>query len=440
MNNVQKMILSQTHLFKQPLKLTSLCKEYIVKYMHHVVWRQLDPPKSHHHDCFYQEECKLYCGKMPARKGSPSDMKEFRRNLAEIREYLKENLPRQLHWDLSRFCGIFVEKNKLKYVDVLLYLIFQDKDSTKLELTSRHIVCRKWKSREKSCLLRTLCESKKLVKLALPGQVNDSLLFVIAVNCPLLQELDISNSYITEKGLLAICGVVVKHKSLANLREDKVTYCNQDVPEKTICDKMKMLRNRKEIYVESENYISLSTKMEPFLVKRLKVPGSESLKFVSEGKLYRFKENFGCLKLRKLDIDGTNFPRNGMSKEDVGINRDCVLTVLILLENLIELNWPNLGEVVQFYKNVVEELCTAEDLENNLKLNLLHFIDTNTCLDKLTSVVQYCPKISKIDLWGHNSTSVERKFWLSSIFSLPRLNDFAAEWMDDSILFKSKLR
>ena len=434
--------MSQNPKLKQPTRLSTLCEEYIVKYMHHVVWRQLDPPKNHHHDCFYLEECKLYCGKMPARKGSPTDIKQFRKNLAEIRNYLKENLPRQLQWDLSRFSGIFVEKNKLKYVDVLLYLIFQDKDSTKLELTSKHIVCRRWKAREKSCLLRTLCDSKKLVKLSLPGQVNDTLLFVIAVNCHLLQYLDVSNSYITEKGLLAICGVVVKHKSVAGFKGNKVTYCNQDVPEEQepICDQMKMFRPRKEIYVESDNHLSLSTKMEPFLIKRMKVPGSETLCFVSEGKLYKFKENFGCLKLRKLDIDGTDFPRSGMSQDDVGVTRDSILTVLILLENLLELNWPNLGEIVQSYKNVVEELCTAEDKENELKLNLLYFVDTNTCLDKLTSVVEYCPKISKIDLRGNNSTSEERKFCLSSIFSLQNLNNFSAEWMDDSILFRSKLR
>ena len=404
--------------------------------MHHVVWRQLDPPKNHHHDCAYQEECKLICNKMPAIKGRPTDIKDFRKYLADIREYLRENLPRQVHWNLSNFCGIFVEKNKLKYVDVMLYLIFQDKDSTKLELTSRHIVCRKWKSREKSCLLRTLCESKMLVKLSLPGQVNDSLLFVIAVNCQLLQELDISNSYITEKGLLSICGVVVKQRPVPYFRGgSKIIYCtNEEVQEHmSLRDEIK-----EESYVKIKTCTSLE--MEPFLLKRLKVPGSDEICFSSKGKLYRFKKDFGCLKLRKLDIDGTNFPRYGMPKEDVGITRDCVLTVLILLENLVELNWPNLGELVQSYKNATEEFCNAKDIEHSLKLNLFYFVDSYACLDKLSSIVQYCPLISRMNLIGHNSTSVERKVWMNKIFSLPKLKVFAAEWMDDSLLLKSKFR
>ena len=436
MNQVQKIILSQSHHFKQPLKLTSLCEDFIVKYVYHVVCRQLDLPKNHcfYIDCFYQEECKLYCGKMTARKRNPT---EFRRNLTEIRKYLKENLPLQVHWDLAKFCGIFVQKNNLKYVDVLLYLIFQEKDSTKLELTSRHIVCRKWNFREKSYLLRTLSEGKKLVKLSLPGHVNDSLLFVIAVNCPLLEELDISYSYITEKGVLALCGVVVKSRSVGNIRGNKITYCTkQEVPEDllSLCEKLK-----KESYVKSEHCISLASKMEPFLVKRLKVPGSDTNCFLSEGKVYRFKENFGCSYIRKLNIDGTNLLGIG-TQQDV-ISKDCVLTVLVLLENLMELCWPNLGNIVESYKNIVDELCCEKDKESNLlKLNLLYFVDTYTCLDKLKSIVQYCPKISKFDLWGHDPLRVDRRVWMSTIFGLPNLSNFAVEWMDDSILFRSTLR
>ena len=129
-----------------------------------------------------------------------------------------------------------------------------------------------------------------------------------------------------------------------------------------------------------------------------------------------------------------------MPKEDVGITRDCVLTVLILLENLVELNWPNLGELVQSYKNATEEFCNAKDIEHSLKLNLFYFVDSYACLDKLSSIVQYCPLISRMNLIGHNSTSVERKVWMNKIFSLPKLKVFAAEWMDDSLLLKSKFR
>ena len=123
--------MSHTPKLKQPPRLSYLCEEYIVKYMHHVVWRQLDPPKNHHHDCVYLDECHLQCPKLPTRKSKPTDIKEFRKNLSAIRTFLRDNLSRQACWDLSKFCGTFVQKNKMKYVDVLLYLIFQDKNSRK---------------------------------------------------------------------------------------------------------------------------------------------------------------------------------------------------------------------------------------------------------------------------------------------------------------------
>ena len=92
-------------------------------------------------------------------------------------------------------------------------------------------------------------------------------------------------------------------------------------------------------------------------------------------------------------------------------------------------------------KNVVDEVCSEKDKESNLlKLNLLYFVDTYSCLDKLKSIVQYCPKISKFDLWGHDPLRVDRRVWMSTIFGLPNLSNFAVELMVDSILFRSTLR
>ena len=134
----------------------------------------------------------------------------FRRNLAEIRSYLRENLVGPVHDDLAKCCQKFVSENRLKYGDVLLYLIFIDKDSTSLVMAAKQVVYKKWKVRERMCLVRTLRQSTKLTKLGVPGVVNDALLFVIAQNCRLLEDLDISTSYISDKGVLALCGVIAK--------------------------------------------------------------------------------------------------------------------------------------------------------------------------------------------------------------------------------------
>ena len=376
-------------------------------------------------------------------KGAPTNLGQFREQMATIRAFLQENLIRQIRWDMSRFCGEFIQKHHLKWGDIVLYLIFQDQDSTSLQLTSRHIVCRRWKPRERNCLVRTLCSAQNLVKLALPGQVNDSLLFVIAMNCHSLEDLNISNSYVTEKGLLAIAGVVVKYNSLNAIKE-----CNRQ-GEKML--KINDDKKRKRRYAGRRDLVS---KMKPFLEKRLDVLKSNSLGWISEGSLYRFKDNFGCLKLKRLDIDGTNFPKSGMSQSHVGVTNHSVLVLLILLQHLKELNWSELGEIIQSYQKVVEEFlcndqkvmnklresCSESELMDKIILKLVYFVDINTNLDNLVSAVEYCPNISKIDLWGYDSSSTEKKYWLNIIFSLKHLKDFQAQFMVDSQLFNAKIR
>ena len=440
---------SQNH--KQPLRLVSLCQEYWVKYMHHVVWRKLDPPKKYHRDCLYDEawfqEATRIQTRLPDHQ-EPTSIGLFRCYLEDIRSFLEENLIRQLRWDLSQFCGDFIHKHHLKYGDILLYLIFQDKDSTCLQLISRHIVCRRWKPRERNCLVRTLCHAHKLVQVSLPGQVNDSLLFVISMNCHSLEELNISNSYVTEKGLLTLAGVVVKYNSVKAMKEldktdHKILKLNDD-------------KKRKRRYngFKHNSANSLMLKMKPFLEKRLEISRSNSMGWISEGSLYRFKENFGCLRLKKLDIDGTNFPKSGMSQSHVGVTNHSVLVLLILLQHLMEINWSEMGDVIQSYQKVVEEFlckdpktmeklresCTESELMDKIALKLIYFVDINTNLDNLISAVEYCPNISKIDLWGYDSSSTEKKYWLNIIFSLKHLKDFQAQFMVDSQLFNSKLR
>ena len=455
-----------SHNHIQPRSLSSLCEEYFIKYMHNVVWRQLDPPKNHDYDCVCQDECSLHCRHLPETRSGPTEAPEFRENLTKLRNFLGENLVRHVHDDLAWRCGRFVNENKIKYGDVLLYLIFQDKYSTSLKLTAKHIVCRKWKTREKNSLIRTLCEGERLVKLALPGKVNDSMMFVIAKHCRLLEELDISNSYITEKGILAIGGVVLKYNSITELKANKVNFfCTKNGHKMLkVDDDTKKLRSGKEFGCktiritmeekEEEDLSFISSKMKPFLEKRLGVPGAEQLCWISEGSLYKYKEDFGCLKLKRLDIDGTNFPKGGLCDDNVGVKRDSVLTLLILLEELLELVWPDLGSVIQTYQKISEELCSPEELDK-MKLKLAHFLDINTTLDSLHSAVEFCPNISKIDLsmynfssfhneddmdTGYDSSVTEKKYWLNTIFSFQHLRDFETQFMDDSPLFKLKMR
>ena len=116
---------------KQPNSLFGLCEDFIIKYMHHVVCRQLDPPSSDCHGCFKPAEFSLNCP-LPSRKKVVKDPKIFRKNLQEIRKYFSENLVIPVHQSLSSYCQKFVSENRLKYGDVILYLALQDGNSKNL--------------------------------------------------------------------------------------------------------------------------------------------------------------------------------------------------------------------------------------------------------------------------------------------------------------------
>lgn len=97
-------------------------------------------------------------------------------------------------------------------------LVFQDKHSRSLQISGKHVVFRRWSTRENRTLHRTLRVSHKLTKLSLPGKGDDKILGHVAECCPLLEELDISNSFVTDVGLLAICGVTVENMEVKKRR------------------------------------------------------------------------------------------------------------------------------------------------------------------------------------------------------------------------------
>ena len=207
--------------------------------------------------------------------------------------------------------------------------------------------------------------------------------------------------------------------------------------------------------------------MKPFMDRRLYGPKTDPFSWLSEGILYKFKENFGCLQLKRLNIEGTNYPKfKCLTKLDVTrINSDTVLKILILLENLTELKWPNLMNIILSYKKIVEDLCSDDDLKSQMKLKLLKFSYINTYSDKITSVLEYCPSISNfrlvidhfdldhigidpagIDPFGFDQFNLyspvmlnRKNLVLNKIFNLKNLRNFTAEWMDDSQLFRSKI-
>ena len=444
---------SLTH--KQPDSLFRLCEDFVLKYMHHVVWRQLDPPRKDCHGCFRPTEFTLQSSIPPRRKVVVKDPKIFRRNLSEIRKYLSENLVIPVHQSLSAACQKFVSENRLKYGDVILYLAFKDSNSRSLELTAKHIIFKKWKVRERMCLIRTLMISKKLVKLSLPGKIDDDMLTHIARHCHNLEELDISTSYITDKGLMAVCGVVVEDvkddttEDLLDVWKENLDESQEDdqedqdvaggsgggrrkrkaameamsrVPEikKNSIGFLRKLAIGQTVSKElEENFSLLAGKMKPYIDKRLKRSeagaGSQPWR-PSRGHLYRFNSGLGCPRLKYLDLTRTNYPKRSLDVSGkmiitLGITRDAVLASLILLEQLCVLKWADLGEILQRYEMVVKELTDETEL---LQLKINSVMDTSTTLDKLQVTHRLCPYIHKLDISMFNFSFAEEDFVLGA--------------------------
>ena len=468
--------------YNQPLSLSAACSGWVVRYLHHVVWRRLDPPPASQHSCFQPADLPLP-SPLPARRGPAKDPSLFRRNLAEIRSYLRENLVGPVHDDLAKCCQKFVSENRLKYGDVLLYLIFIDKDSTSLVMAAKQVVYKKWKVRERMCLVRTLRQSTKLTKLGVPGVVNDALLFVIAQNCRLLEDLDISTSYISDKGVLALCGVIAKDIAdedtnvvMEDLDEEESLLNTDRKRRKAATDAIERIERegnkgllRKLAFGQSvskeleENFSLLASKMKPYFDKKNCLPGAEDLSWSPHsGKLYKFNcAGYGCPRLKRLDLTRTSYPKRSMDRRGnmvvtVGVTRDSVLTLLILLDQLRELRWLELGDILQLYQLLSHELAPDTAAE----LRLAHFMDISTTIEKIETAARLCPDISKIDLsmfnfssyyesitqemWGGHGAgpghSAADGHWVDVLFSFKKLKDFEVVFLDDSSHFTANIR
>ena len=419
--------------------------------MHHVVWRQLDPPSSDCHGCFKPTEFSINCP-LPIKKKVVKDPKIFRKNLQEIRKYFSENLVIPVHQSLSSYCQKFVSENRLKYGDVIMYLALQDSNSRSLELTAKQIIFKKWKVRERMSLIRTLVISKKLVKLSLPGKIDDEMLKHIGRHCRNLEELDISTSYITDKGLMAICGVWVedvKEESnedlLLDVLKENLSENDTDLDEDAATASGSGRRKRKAAieaktrvldmkknsigYLRKlaigqtvskeleESFSLLASKMKPYIDKRLQLGDGRSLPWrPTRGHLYKFNSELGCPRLRYLDLTRTNYPKRSLDVSGrmiitLGITRDAVLASLILLDRLCVLKWADLGEILQLYEMVVKELTDDPTL---LQLRLNSVMDTSTTLDKLQVAQRICPDIQKLDISMFNFSFAEEDFVLGA--------------------------
>ena len=428
---------------------------------------------------------------LPGKRGPVKDPAEFRRKLSSIRSYMSENLVRPVHDNLVKHCHKFVSENRLKYGDVLLYLIFQDQYSSSLSLTAKQVVFKRWKVREKMCLIRTLKQSDKLTRLDVPGVVSDSLLFVVAENCRLLEELDLSTSYITDKGVLALAGVIIKDvpDEEGECQDMEVDQEEESAPSgkrrkaaTAAISRLEIIKNdqsflRKLAYGRSvskeleDNFTLLASKMKPYFNKRMKCPGAEDVTWSpSRGRLYNFNsERYGCPNLKRIDLTRTSYPKRTMDSRGnklvtLGVTRDSVLTLLILMEKLMEVRWQELGDILQLYEMLTLELLSEQE-RVWAGLRLVSFMDISTNVEKIKTAAKLCPNIVKLDLSMFNFSSYYENItqdnsllgygieanslaggggseqnWVDELFSFKNLKDFEAVFLDDSSSFLNNIR
>eukprot|EP00092_Neocalanus_flemingeri_P000587 GFUD01000623.1.p1 GENE.GFUD01000623.1~~GFUD01000623.1.p1 ORF type:complete len:689 (-),score=173.31 GFUD01000623.1:19-1851(-) len=421
----------------------------------------------------------MCCLLPPTAQNMEKDPKVFRKKFQHLRLYFSDNLVRPVYEALSTACRKFVCENRLKYGDVILSLVFQDCFSQSLELTAKHLVFRKWTLREEMCLQRTLRMSTNLVKLSLPGKGNDKILILISKHCQLLEDLDISTSYVTDTGLLAICGVEVEEET------DKYTEESPEnvEPVGNICHltgkttRAAAVRARarldqiktdpsflRKLAIGStgsqelkEKFSLLTAKMKPFIDKRLDQTLQTSWSS-KPGFLYTFSQT-GCRRLTRLDLTRTNYPKrsldaNGKRILTLGLTRDSVLAALILLQNLKVLKWIDLGEILQLYEMVCEETC-----QSTPQLQLLLLMDSSLTMDKLEVANRICPRIVKLDISMFNFSFAQQDFLIGAlsnqdnssqeerlnrssnfIFNFTDLKDLEVQYMDDSRAFNTSIQ
>jgi len=459
--------------------LTVISQNFILKYTHHVVWRQLDPPTRNSHECFNPTDFEMLCSLPLPAQTKEKDPKVFRKRFSEMRLYFSSNLVRPVYEALSSACHKFVLQNRLKYGDVILSLVFQDCYSQTLGMTAKHLMFRKWSLREEKSLRRTLMMSTNLVKLSLPGKCDDQLLMLISKHCQLLEDLDMSTSYVTDRGLLAICGVEVEQieDEPTENSEEYLETANDKCPQiekkpnraaavraRARLDQIKsdpsFLRKLAIGSSESEElkekFSLLANKMKPYVDKKLD-PSLQTRWSSNHGQRYSFTKT-GCKRLTSLDLTRTNYPKRSLDTKGemiltLGLTRDSVLAALILLENLKILKWIDLGEILQLYEMVFQETC-----KRTPQLQLMFLMDSCLTLDKLEVANRVCPRIAKLDISMFNFSFAEMDFQIGPpnnqatnsqeeslsksnnlIFTFSGLKDLEVKYMDDSLAFNSSI-
>ena len=459
--------------------LTKICQSLILKYTHHVVWRQLDPPNTKWPDEFQPQKFAMKCQLPGVRREEEKNPDTFRHNLRLIRNYFSENLVRPVYNSLTDKCVKFVTNNLLQHGDIILQMIFQDDLSKSLVINAKHIVYRRWSIREERTLQRYLTTSgHHLVTIKLPGAADDKLLQIISAACPQLEELDVSHSCVTDTGLLAVCGVSVSleatdlgpggqgsheatqtrgsyDKETGRFVRAAASRAIKDI--RDICAHQQQTEFLKELaqgtsafQALKQNFPDIVNKSKPMILRRKDSDFGHS--WTVGNKKYAFTEA-GCRKLKYLDILATNFPkstitRTGDMKSNLGITKEAVLFSSILLKDLTNLKYNDMGDVLQLFDFVY--ISNQED-PPQLKLN--YFSESRLTLDKLSVARKLCPSLTSLDISMFNFSFFDPETALTSggenyhkfsessrlLFEFSKLKDLEMQYMDDSKIFHNCL-
>ena len=457
--------------------LYNLSQQFILQYCHHVIWRQVDPPHAklqHEVILINHHRHSLQCRLPHAKAEEEKDPEKFRANLSSVKEYLTENLVRPVYDGLTERCVQYITHHHLGHGDLLLQLLFQDDLSRSLVISAKHIIYRKWRVREERTLHRYLTTASRLTCIRLPGKTDDRILQMIAANCPRLEELDISHSSnITDTGLLALVGVLVTpDHDYDPLTSDECDedeedeghhgrYCLRSgrkvraAASKAIKEIRILKRNHqedaflKEMSQGSMAYKQLS-KDYPYLKEKLgaliskRADESYQHSWRSRGKVYSFSSD-GCRALKKLDILDTSYPKKCITRQgdiisDMGVSKEGVLAAVVLLKNLCNVQYKELGDILQLY----DYLYSLHDTPApELKLN--YFSETRLTTNKINVATRMCPGINKVDIslftfsWYEPDGVTPRTHGfmtdIKKLFDLDNLKDFEVYCMDDSQIF-----
>ena len=331
---------------------------------------------------------------------------------------------------------------------------------------------RRWSIREERTLQRYLnTSSHNIVRISLPGKVDDKILGLIANNCQVLEELDLASSYMTDTGLLALCGVEVRQleelpgrscgpveRGCVDAQTGKFVRAAASRAKRsirTICANhqqnsflQELAQGTSAFEVMQAKFPKLAEKIRPLIMKREDETYQES--WEADGLQYSFTER-GCRRLRKLDLWSTSYPKKMITRYGdiltVGVTQDAVLAALILCPRLACLKRNDLGDVLQLYHYVYQA--------NNLPLpglGLTFFSESRLTLDKLSVARNICSSISSLDISMFNFSFVNsdtlntsdsiNKFSESSklLFEFPKLKDLEIQYMDDSKIFHNCLK